>query len=197
MATVSAKVYEHHKKADGTYNVKICVQHKSERKFIDTVHYVVRKQLTKDNKIKDPFIADKVEQQLRDYRKMISELDDRLDYFTAESLRDYLRDKDEDIDFIKFCDQHIERLRKEGRMGTANNHRKIRNSLVEYLNRSTITIKEINSNMLMAYERYLRSERTMTRINQLGNEVITKEKGSSDSGLHNQMRIIPPRKLGS
>ncbi len=190
MATVSAKVYEHHKKADGTYNVKICVHHKSERKFIDTVHYVVRKQLTKDNKVKDPFIADKVEQQLRDYRKMISELDERLDYFTAESLRDYLRDKDEDIDFIKFCDQHIERLRKEGRTGTANNHRKIRNSLVDYFNRSSVSIKEINSNMLMAYERYLRSERTMTRINQLGHEVTTKEKGLSDSGLHNQMRDL-------
>jgi len=190
MATVSAKVYEHHKKADGTYNVKICVHHKSERKFIDTVHFVVRKQLTKDNKVKDSFIADKVEQQLRDYRTMISELDDRLDYFTAESLRDYLRDKDEDIDFIKFCDQHIERLKKEGRTGTANNHRKIRNSLVDYFNRTSVSIKEINSNMLMAYERYMRSERTMTRINQLGNEVTTKEKGLSDSGLHNQMRDL-------
>ena len=61
MATVSAKVYEHHKKADGTYNVKICVYHKDERKFLDTNHYVVNKQLTKDYKIKDPFIADKVE----------------------------------------------------------------------------------------------------------------------------------------
>jgi len=190
MATVSAKVYEHHKKADGTYNVKICVHHKSERKFIDTVHFVVRKQLTKDNKVKDPFIADKVEQQLRDYRKMISELDDRLDYFTAEALRNYLRDKDEDIDFIKFCNQYIERTKKEGRTGTANNHRKIRNSLIDYFDRSSVSIKEINSNMLMTYERYLRSERTMTRINQLGNEVITKEKGLSDSGLHNQMRDL-------
>lgn len=190
MATVSAKVFEHHKKTDGTYNVKICVQHKRLRKYLDTTHFVVRKQLTKDFKVKDPFIADKVEQQLRDYRKMISELDDRLDYFTAESLRDYLRDKDEDVDFIKLCDQHIERLRKEGRTGTANNHRKIRNSLVDYFNRSAVSIKEINSNMLVAYERYLRSERTMTRINQLGNEVTTKEKGLSDSGLHNQMRDL-------
>jgi len=131
MATVSAKVFEHHKKADGTYNVKICVQHKRLRKYLATTHFVVRKQLTKDFKVKDPFIADKVGQQLRDYRKMISELDDRLDFFTAESLRDYLRDKDEDVDFIKFSDQHIERLRKEGRTGTANNHRKIRNSLVD------------------------------------------------------------------
>lgn len=190
MATVSAKVFEHHKKADGTYNVKICVQHKRLRKYLDTTHFVVRRQLTKDFKVKDPFIADKVEKQLRDYRKMISELDERLDYFTAESLRDYLRDKDEDIDFIKFCDHHIERLRKEKRTGTANNHRKIRNSLVDYFNRTSVSIKEINSNMLMAYERYMRSERTMTRINQLGNEVTTKEKGLSDSGLHNQMRDL-------
>ena len=190
MATVSAKVFEHHKKADGTYNVKICVQHKRLRKYLDTTHFVVRKQLTKDFKVKDPFIADKVEKQLRDYRKMISELDERLDYFTAESLSDYLRDKDEDIDFIKFCDQHIERLRKEKRTGTANNHRKIRNSLVDYFNRTSVSIKEINSNMLMAYERYMRSERTMARVNQLGNEVTTKEKGLSDSGLHNQMRDL-------
>ncbi len=190
MATVSAKVFEHHKKADGTYNVKICIHHKDQRKYLDTNHYVVKKQLTKDHKVKDPFIADKVEQLLRDYRKVISELDDRLDYFTGESLRDYLRDKDEDVDFIKFCDQHIERLRKEKRTGTANNHRKIRNSLVDYFNLTSASIKEINSNMLMAYERYMRSERTIIRINQLGNEVTTKEKGLSDSGLHNQMRDL-------
>ena len=119
MATISAKVFEHHKKSDGTYNVKICVQHKRLRKYLDTNHYVVKKQLTKDFKIKDPFIADKVEQQLREYRKEISELGDKLDFFTAETLRDYLRDKDEDIDFVKFCDKHIEGLRKDGRERTA------------------------------------------------------------------------------
>jgi hypothetical protein len=47
MATVSAKVYEHHKKADGTYNVKIRVYHKEEKKFIDTSHFLSLKQLTK------------------------------------------------------------------------------------------------------------------------------------------------------
>ncbi len=190
MATVSAKVFEHHKKSDGTYNVKICVHHKDLRRYLDTNHYVVKKQLTKDYKIKDPFIADKVEQQLRDYRKMISELDDRLDYFTADSLRDYLRDKDEDIDFIKFCNQHIERLKKEGRGGSAKNQAVIRNSLVDYFKRPSVSIKEINSNMLMTYERYLRSERTMTRYNQDNKPVVTQENGLSDSGLHNHMRDL-------
>jgi len=37
MANVSAKIYEHHKKVDGTYNVKICVYHKGKRKYIDTM----------------------------------------------------------------------------------------------------------------------------------------------------------------
>lgn len=107
MATVSAKIFEHHKKADGTYNVKIRVYHKRDRKYIDTTHYVVKKQLTKDLKIKDPFIADIVEQQLRKYRNTISDLEAKLDYFSAESLRDFLRDMDEEVDFVKFCDDHI------------------------------------------------------------------------------------------
>src|SRR5690606_2204253 len=101
-STVSVKLIDHNRKAEGINNVKICVQHKRLRKYLDTTHFVVRKQLPKDFKVKYPFIADKVEKQLRDYRKIISELDDRLEYFTAESLRDYLRDKDEDVDFIKF-----------------------------------------------------------------------------------------------
>ena len=56
MATVSAKVFEHHKKADGTWNVKITIYHKDERKFIDTTHFVSKKQLDAKFKIKDKFL---------------------------------------------------------------------------------------------------------------------------------------------
>lgn len=190
MATVSAKVYEHHKKTDGTYNVKICVHHKGERKFIDTNHYVVKKQLTKDFKIKDPFIVEKLNRQLNEYRKLISELDDRLIYFTAESLRDFLRDKDEDINFIKFCDNHILRLKKEGRIRTAENHRVVRNSLIDFFRRDSFSINDIHVNMLLAYERFLRTERTMVRINQFGNPVTITGKGVSNATIHNYMRDL-------
>lgn len=111
MATVSAKIFEHHKKADGTYNVKIRVYHKGDRKYIDTTHFVVRKQLTKDFKIKDPFVADIVEQQLRKYRNTISDLEAKLDHFSAEASRDFLMDMDEEVDFVKFCDEHIKGLK--------------------------------------------------------------------------------------
>jgi integrase len=190
MATVSAKVYEHHKKADGTYNVKICVHHKDQRKFIDTNHYVVNKQLTAKLKIKDRFIIDLIDEQLRDYRKLISELGEKLDFFSAEALRDYLRDKDSEIDFLKFCNTYIEQLRKEKRNGTADNHRTVLNSLTDYFKRDGISINEINSNMLVSYERFLRVERTMIRLNQEKKEIKTTKKGLSDSGLHNHMRDL-------
>lgn len=190
MATVSAKVYEHHKKADGTFNVKICVHHKNQRKFIDTNHYVVNKQLTAKFKIKDRFIIDLIDEQLRDYRKIISELSYKLDFFSAESLRDFLRDKDSEVDFLKFCKGFIEQLRMENRKGTADTHRTVRNSLIDYFKRDSISINEINSNMLVSYERFLRTERTMIRLNQDGKEVKTTKKGLSDSGLHNHMRDL-------
>ncbi|MDB5024520.1 MAG: recombinase, partial [Mucilaginibacter sp.] len=51
-------------------------------------------------------------------------------------------------------------------------------------------ITEINSNMLYAYERYLKTERTHVRINQLGKTVKTKEKGMQSGGIYNHMRDL-------
>lgn len=42
MPTVSMKVFEHHKKDDGTYNVKICIHHQNQRRYLDTNHFVVK-----------------------------------------------------------------------------------------------------------------------------------------------------------
>ncbi len=190
MATVNAVVYQHHEKSDGTYNVKIRVYHKGEKKYVDTSHFLSKKQLDSKFKIKDKFILKLLEKTLDDYRETISVLGSKLDFFSCEALRDYLRDKDSEIDFIKFCSEYIENLKKENRIGTANTHRTVRNSLIDYFNRESISITEINSNMLVSYEKYLRSERTMKRINQLGKVVETRECGLSNSGLHNHMRDL-------
>lgn len=69
MATLSAEIFKHHKKADGTYNIKICVSHKRDRKYIDTEHYVTDKKLTKDLIIKDAFTNSCVNKTLDEYRK--------------------------------------------------------------------------------------------------------------------------------
>jgi len=190
MATISAKIYKHHKKSDGTYNVKICIFHKGQRRCINTNHYLVRKQLTSMFKIKDRFIADLVERQLIDYRRIVSELGNKLNSFSSEALRDYLRDKDADIDFITFCDEHVRKTKLEGREGTVHNHNRIKNSLIDYFGRQTVSVTEINSTMLYSYECYLKSERKMERINQLGKIVVINRPAMSEIGLHNHMRDL-------
>ena len=195
MATVSAKVYEHHIKVDGTYNVKIRVYQKGEKKFIDTPHFLSIKQLTKvkgkkEFNIKDPFVLEIVDKKLKEYRKTISEIEDKLDFFTAESLRDYLKNKDEEIDFIKFCDNYIRQEKDDGRDGSAANHRAVRNHLVDFFKRERVSINEIHFNMLVQFERYLKSERTITRINQLRKPVTIVSKPVSDTSLYNYMRDL-------
>lgn len=188
MATISAKIFEHHQKLDGTFNVKICLYHKRVRRYLDTSHFVSKRQLDGNFSIKDRILNRAVEDSLDRYREAISLLGSKIDFFTCESLLEYLDDTE--IDFIKFCGEHIAQLRKENRGGTANTHRVVRNSLIDYFGRESVSINEVHSNMLYSYERYLRSERKITRTNQFGKEINTVENGLSDSGLHNHMRDL-------
>lgn len=189
MATVGLMV-SYYRKDDGTYNVNIRVFHRKERKFIETSHYVSDKQLDDEFNIKDKHLLLILEKTLLDYRTEISSLGSKLNMMTCENLRDHLRDKDKEIEFIGFCTDHINTLREEKRDGSANNHRSVRNSLIDYFGRSSILIGEINSAMLFSYEKWLKTDRTMKRINQLGKEVVTIEKGMKAGGIYAHMRDL-------
>jgi integrase len=190
MATVSAKVFQHHQKDDGTWNVKICVYHQNDRKYIETSHFVAKKQLDAKFKVKDKFLSKIIEGTLGNYRETISHLGHKLDFFSCEALAIYLKDKDKDIDFIEFAQMHIDQLIHENREPYSRSFRIVKNSLIDYFKRTSLSITEINSNMLCDYEKFLKREREQVRVNQLKREVRTTEPGLSQSGLHNHMRDL-------
>jgi integrase len=188
--TVSARIYSHHEKSDGTFNVKYVVYHKGERKFMDSPHFVSKRQITKDFEIKDKFVLRWLDEALDDFRILISAIHSRLDFFTCEELRDYLRDNDKDVDIIQFANDHIEYLKENGREPYSRTFRKIKNSLIDFFGRSNVSINEIHSNMLYSYEQFLKNTRKQSRVNQLGKQVITQEKGLSRGGIHAHMRDL-------
>jgi len=190
MALVKAVVYEEFKRTDGTYNVKIKVYHQKKKRFIDTMHFVSSRQLDSDLNIKDRFILNELSFTLTDYRKTIVSLGPKLNFMTCDNFKDFLEGKDEEVDFVKFCNNHIAALKEDGRDGTAKNHAKIKNSLVDYFGKDRISMLEINAAMLYQYEKWLRRERVMTRANQLGKEVTTKKKGMKDGGIYPHMRDL-------
>ncbi|MDX3916921.1 MAG: phage integrase SAM-like domain-containing protein [Pseudosphingobacterium sp.] len=202
MATVDAKVLAHHGKNDGTWNVKISVYHKGQTKYIETEHFVTARQLTKNLEIKDTFLISIINKQLDNYRKEISKLGSALELFTAQTLKDYLIQNGEEIDFLKFSKEHIEQLRKERRkkfeQGKVKNKNcknatslnTVRNSLIDFFGKQSVSVKAINTSMLDEYDSYLRSERTMTRLDQFQREVTTTQKALGDASVHNYMKDL-------
>jgi hypothetical protein len=72
MATVREVIIPLEKKKDGTWNVKIRVNHKRTTLYIKTQHFVVQKQIRSDFTIKDPIILKALNPVLDEYRTKFS-----------------------------------------------------------------------------------------------------------------------------
>lgn len=197
MATVEALVLPDQRKKDGTWNVKIRVYHKATPKYIETVHFVSERQINRDNRVKDKFLIKILDDTLCEYRGVISSLGNRLQLMTCEDLKQHLMHHNEDVDFIKFAREHIDQMiadsEKEGQKGkrkSASNLNTVRNGLIDFFRRESVSITEINLHMLNAWERFLRSERTIVRQDKSGRPVTTVQKAIGDTSVHNYMRDL-------
>lgn len=192
MATVSVVVLKHHRKKDKTWNVKIRVTKDSKSAYIDTIHFVVEKQLRKDYSIKDNFILDALAPILADYRRKISELGIKAELMDHKELAAYLEKKPEknDVDFGKFCNEFIQGLKLEGRDGSAANLNTVYNALCDYFGHCDFMASEINYAMLVKFESFLKSPREMKRRLRGDKEIIIKSKPLSQAGIFNYFRDL-------
>lgn len=193
MATFKAKVFKHHRQDDGTYNVKIIVCHQRKRKYLDTEHYVSDRMLKNGKRglrIDDPIINSQLNLKLDEYRRKVSTLGERLVRFDVEMLCDHLSGTTEGIDFLKFCRQHVAALKSNEQGKSGSNYGTVANSLEDFFGRPSALIGEITVVMLKAYERYLRSPRTMYRSNGHGGMTTIRSKGLGDSSVHDYLRDL-------
>ena len=121
---------------------------------------------------------------------MISELEEKIDLYNSETLRDHLAGKDKEVNFIQFSLEHIDELFKEKRNGSAKTLKTVVLSLVDYFKKSVVLPKEINGSMLVKYEAYLRQPRKITRPDQFKIPRTRTVKGMKDAGVHNHMRDL-------
>jgi integrase len=192
MATIKEVVLKHHKKTDGTYNIKYRLTHNRQTAYINSMHFVTDKQLKKNLTLKDSFLIATISGELTEYRKKISKFSHLIDQFDIKELLNLLIEdySNEQVDFIKFGHAHIAMLRSKGHSGSANNLNTVLNSLCDYFKTDSVEITKINSFMLPEYELYLRKQRTLTRLNQFKRPVTYKVNGMSDAGVHNHLRDL-------
>jgi integrase len=194
MATIREVILPNQKREDGTWNVKIRVTHQRKINYISTTHYVGVKQIRPDHTIKDPIILTAIYPTLTDYRNKISDLGPKLETFDLPRLIKYLTDKmeiaAEEINVISFGRNMIAEMKAAGRDGSAHTINTVINGLTDFFGTEFIPVTEIRATMLVKYEKFLRSEREITRFNQFQKEVTRTMPGLSHNGLHNHMRDL-------
>jgi integrase len=78
----------------------------------------------------------------------------------------------------------------EGRAGSAKTLQTVVLSMIDYFKRAAVSPNEINEQMLVKYEKYLRNAREITRLNQFQKPITRIVKGMGDAGVHNHLRDL-------
>ena len=183
-------------------HILICVN-EDDKCYMDTGIYVVRGQLSKDLKsIKDKYILSTVLDKIKACEMtIIQDFGAELSSFTSKQIKAHLEAKYNTpafIDFVKFSRGYIKELLEIGESTKSEedgrNKKKKRalhiqttvNAFVDKFGKE-YDITRLFPETLIEFEKYLRSDRIISRKNQFGKEVKTKRKPLSDTGVHDYM----------
>lgn len=150
MATFKAEIYSHHKRRDGTYNIKIRVTHNRLKRYLDTPYYITKDDLTqKTFKIKNQYYIDKTDEIIKRYRRKCDEYGDVLKSMTVDQVVNIItsetKEEKFDLDIVAYARNFIKQQKSSGHTGTALAYNNAINNLVKFVGRESISIHEITA----------------------------------------------------
>ena len=108
-------------RADGFHTVYIRVTHRRQVGYIKTDKVVTKKELTKNNEIKDPFVLQYCSQKIIEYVDLLNKQD--ISNWNVGDVISYLLNGDEDVCFSDYARQHIKRMINKGQERNAKNYK--------------------------------------------------------------------------
>jgi integrase len=194
MTTFKGLIIPHHKKEDGTWNVKIRVTHERKSKYLPTNIFVSKKQLNvKQTKITELALLKKIESQIDEYRRIADDIQNAalmdIDQIITRLNKGMVKKLKVEVDFLAFTKKRITELKKQDKEKTVAGYQTLLNSLQDFFKSEQVLITDINVRSLQQYEEYLKTERIVTRLNQFGkqNTITLKPMGN---GITNYMRDL-------
>lgn len=166
MATFKAEIYAHQRKDDGTYNIKIRVTHNRRKKYLATVWYVTKDDITRSFKIRNKKYIDLTDELIRKYRSICDKVGERLKTMTVEQVVELVTANQEEkfeLDIVAYTWQEIEKMRASGHTGNASTYVCAINSLVKFVGRDKVMISEITVKFLQDWARWISEQPNVTR----------------------------------
>lgn len=163
MATIAWVVMKHHKKSDGTYNIKIRITHNRTTAYLPTEIYtdMVRfKRGSSSGIITDGNIEDEVNSKIKSIRKTLNSFPDIVSSLdTAKDVLLFLQKREKtskDIDFFEFADNLIDNIVKPG---TKNIRKTSINAFARFLGERKLPLNMFTGKLLRSFDDWLRSEK--------------------------------------
>ncbi len=162
--TFKAVVYAHHKKEDGTYNVKIRITHNRQKRHVATNVFVTAKDLTRGLKIKNAAINDQLKKEVERYLQIAATIPPvRAQVMSVDEVCAYINSYEKQrgafrLDFIKFGYEVVEEMKACNRVGTALHYRAALVALKRFLKRDHLDISEITVKLLEEFCAFIINE---------------------------------------
>lgn len=193
MATISFTpiVPQSQRRADGSYNVKIRVTFKRVSRWVATSVSVMKGQLTRAGKIKDPAVLASMDALIGDLRKEISELSPfALEQMDVDDVLAYIRKKKQTasfkLDFFAWTERYIQTLTPSMAAET----RSAINGFARYLGKREIDINEITAAMLRDFVDFLNQEPRMAAVRSQGTVKASKVPKVKDAQARNYLNKL-------
>lgn len=190
MATVNAVVLKHHKKENGTWNVKISISHQSKTTYIDTPSFIDKSYLDSKGKLKKTYIDKFLATRLSDYRDAISDLGAKTEYMSCVDIKEYLKASESRgivIDFFNELEYIIEGYRDDNKSWKASIYKVLLTHLRDFTKSPALNISDVTPSFLYLFEQFLRKDKIRIRISTAGNKRTEILKGISSNGVINYM----------
>ena len=193
MATFKFLVLPHHRKKDGTYNLKICITQKGKSKYIKTSHNVSASDIIKkkDNgkekiKIKNQAVIDLMEEMILGFKKKLTSASVEAEHWDVDRIVEYLttEEKNFSLNFISYGRKIADDLEQDGRLGTAKNYRIAINALVRFIGKEELDINLITASFMRAFEKFLKNEPSFKGCRDGGSKPTDKPKGKRVISLY-------------
>lgn len=166
MLTIKAEIKRQEQKADGTYNIKVRFTLNRKVKRLSTSLFIKPSDLTKTGNFKKgTAIYKEIEQLVTGYQQKCDAMQVDINGYTLDEIFKRLKfgeQKDKEIDFIQFSRQWIAKATIKG----ASNYKTVINSLISFMGKEELNIKEVTVSFINKYTKYL-NQRRNERIKEL------------------------------
>lgn len=160
MATFKACVQKERK--DGFFPVYIRVTHRRTTQYIKTDKMVTRKELTKSNEIKDPFVLQFCTQRILEYNEKLNKVN--IEHWTAKEVAEFLTKESEDICFSDYARKHIDRMIDKGEQRNARNYELALQHMERFAGTTKVMFSHLTSNFV---NRWIESMEHMHRAKEM------------------------------